>query len=396
MGRYCVFQLKRLGRQLLAVVLAMGLLALCLALGAGGMQGRHTAEPFPIGLVGIPEGGTLRLGLTALESLDDIGLALELVELTAHQAPEALARGDVKAYVVIPEGFVSEASHGNILTIEYVTTREPEGITALFQQELTAVIGHILMEGEKASFGTYYALAPEKGHKGANAVIHDFSLDLAELLFVRNRATTTVTLGVGNAPSLGVYLACGLSVAALVLAASGFAPVLVQRPLSLSRMLCARGRSPWGLALVDLGTLLTGLAGVSLAAFLGAKLLAPALPWELLWQTVPAVVVLAAFSYLSFSIASQLHSALLLYFFAGLGLCLVCGCFYPAWFFPEAVQRFAAWLPPALARRQLTGALTGNHSAPALWGCLGEGCVLAALGIWLRARRIRHGQEAAL
>lgn len=396
MGKYYRLQAKRLGRQLLAVVLALVLLALCLGLGARGMLARQRVERFPIGLVGIPDSGTLRLGMTALEALDDIGMALELVELTAHQAPAALARGQVKAYVVIPEDFAREASCGNILPIEYVTAPEPEGITALFQQELTAIIGHILMDGEAASFGAYDALAPEKGHREANAMIHDFSLELAELLFLRNRATVTVTLGVGNAPSLGVYLACGLSVAALVLAASGFAPVLVQRPLGMSRMLCARGRSAWGLAFADLLVCLTGLTGVALAALPVARLFVPGLPWGLLWQALPAVGLVAAFCFLIFSATGQLHSALLLYFFLGLGSCLVCGCFYPGWFFPEAVQRFAAWLPPALARRQLTGALTGSFHGATLLACLGGSAVLAILGLWLRVRRIRHTREAAL
>ncbi len=398
MGKYCYFQLKRLARQLLAVLAALGVLALCLSLAFSGILARDQEknQEFPIGLVGIPDSGILRLGLSALEGMDDLGLALELVELTAQQAPAALARGDVKAYVVIPQGFVREASHGNLLTVQYVTSREPDGITMLFQQELTGIVGDILMTGEQASFGTYYALAPEKGHDRANAVIRDFSLELAEYLFVRNQATVTVTLGVGDAPSLGMYLACGLTVTALVLAASAFAPVLVQQEVGLSRMLCARGRSPVALALADFLLALAGLTAVSLPVFLGVKLLIPGTGWELLWQALGAVALIAGFCYFIFSISSQLHSSLLLYFFTGLGLLLICGCLYPAWFFPESVQRFAAWLPAALARRQLTGGLTGNPSPAAALGCLSYSIGFGALGVLLRVRRIRRGKEDAV
>lgn len=400
MGKYFCLQCKRLLRLLALAVPTMAVLLACLGLaGATVIRQQQSSEiwkEFPIGLVGVPESGMLRIGLSAIDSFDDLGMAVELIELTEAEAPTALAEGRVRAYVVIPEGFVREASRGNLLTIQFITTPDPSGMVALFQQEVTDIIGDVLLQSEQATFGAYAALQPHIGHDSANQVINDLSTEFAEYIFLRNRTSVTVELGVDGAPDLATYLACGLGVTLVLLAGLCFAPITVQQHLGVSQMLCARGHSGLAQVLLDYAILALGALLTLGLLYLPACLLIPGLEPNLFFQAIPSVLVTAAIGYLCFSLASELHSGLLLYFFTAVALALAGGCLYPAWFFPERVQRLAAYLPTAVARRHLTGCVTGNVSAAALWGCAGYILVFVCLGAALRLRRIRRGKEASL
>ncbi len=385
MRKYWFAQCKRLGRLLLWVAPAMAVLAVCLGLGGKALvdrqQSQEAQQPFPIGLVGLPEDGMLRTGLSLITDMDDLGVALEIVELSAQQAPAALEQGQVKAYVVIPENFAREASRGNLLTIAYVTTPDATGMAALFQQEITGIIAQVLLDAEKASFGAYDALAPHVGHDQANQATRQLSLELAEFVFIRNRATVTVNLGLGDSPSFGAYMACGLAVAALLLMALGFGPLTVQQHVGVNQMLCSRGCSGLKQSLADYLVLLMGMTALVAAGLGLGACFVQGIRFSWLWRALPVVAMVAAMAYACFSLTGQLHSALLLYFFLAMGLALVCGCLYPAWFFPEAVQRLAAWLPAGVARRQLAA---GTSLLPLLAYTLG----FWALGSTLRLRRM--------
>ncbi len=392
MGKYILLQCKRTARVLMWAIPVLAVLVLCLGLGgkalARNQLSQDSRQVFPIGLVGVPKKGMLRVGLSALQSFDDIGMTMELIELTAEEAPEALASGRVKAYAVIPEDFAKEASRGNLLTIQYVTTPDASGITALFQQEVTDIIGDILLQSEKASFGTYDALEPYVDYDRAYDAVNDLSTTLAEFVFVRSRTTVTVELGIGGAPSFGVYLAAGLCVVLVMLLTLCFAPVLVQQNLGVNRMLRARGRSATAQALADFAVALAGQVAAVAVVYCIAGRFVQGLGLGLLGQALGVVCLASAMGYLCFSLVSDIHSGLLLYFFLTMALALVCGCLYPAWFFPVGVQKAAAWLPAGMARRYLTGAITGHASREALLGCLGYSALFVAAGAGLRAKRI--------
>ncbi len=400
MGNYLFLQTRRLFRLLAVSVSVTVALALALYLGAGAAisryENREGATPFSIGIVGAPDSGMLAMGLSAIGSFDDLGLALQIRELTAQQAPSALAEGMVDAYVVIPEDFTREALHGNILTIQYVTTPDPTGMTALFQKEITDIIGDVLLTGERASFGAYAALAPELGHDRANRILYDFSLELAQYILIRNRTNTVVTLGVGDAPGFSQYLCCGLAVTALLLLSLTFAPLTVQRHLPINRMLLCRSVSPWAQSFADLLVLLLGEGLTAGVVFCLVKIGMPELNWEFLGMSLPALAVITGFCYLCCSASAHLGSCVLVCFFGGLSMALASGCLYPAWFFPEAVQRACAYLPTALARRNLTGALTGDLPLGVVLGCLGYSAAFFLTGGILRARRIRRTQEVGV
>lgn len=390
MGKYAILQLKRLGRVLLWSVPLMAALLVCLAVGASALLNTLNADEsrleYPIGLVGLPDSGTLRLGMSAIDSLDDLGVAVEFVELTAEDAPGALESGRVKAYVVIPDGFVAAANRGELMTIEYVCAPNAAGINALFAQEVTAIISQVLVQSEKASFGSYDALVPELGHQEANRIMNALSEELAQFVFLRNRATQTTILGVAGAPGFGPYLAAGVAVTMALLIALSFAGLGVQQNLGVNIILRSQGKSDILQAITDYFAMFAGEIATVFVLLLGVALFAPKLALSLALRFIPVAAMAAGLGYLCFSAARSLLGGLLTYFFAALSLALICGCMYPAWFFPESVQRLAECLPAGLARAHLLG------GSDALWPLLGYTAVFVALGAALRVRRIRAGE----
>ncbi len=393
MGKYAILQLKRLLRVLLWILPAMGALMLCLGLGGKAILEDQSSEKdrqaFPIGLVGVPDSGLLRLGLSAISSLDDLGFAVDFIELSPQEAPQALETGKVSAYVVIPEGFVSAANRGEIMTIEYVTTAQAAGIHTLFEKEVTAIIGQVLLQSEKASFGSYDALAPIVGEDRADQVLNALSQELARFIFLRNRTGRTELLGFDKAPSFGVYLGCGLSVTMALMIALSFAPVCVQQNSEVNILLRARGRNDIFQGIVDYFTVFVGEALVIALLLLGAKLFVPGVRLGWLLPAIPVAALAAALAFFCFSLVSSLLSGVLLYFFTAVCMALVCGCMYPVWFFPVALQRLAAWLPGGLAREYVTVAVAGGETH-ALWPLLGYTALFIVLGVALRVRRIRR------
>lgn len=395
MGKYTLIQFKRLGKALVWAVPAMALLTACLLLGAYALLAGQSREEgrteFPVGIVGIPDSGMLRMGLSAIESLDELGFAVDIMEFSEEKAQAALESGQIKAYAVIPPGFVSAANRGELLTIRYITKANAGGMNTLFQQEITAIISRLLVQSQKASFGAYEALQPHIGHEEANRVLNELSEELAQYIFLRNRTAQVTLLGVGDAPGFAEYLACGLAVTLALMAALSFAPISVLQNAGVNILLRSRGRSDVGQSLADYLVLFVGVFACLAVLLLGLGMALPQLTAFALLPLVPVAAMAAALAYLCYSWMRQLLGGVLLYFFTALAMALVCGCIYPVWFFPESIQRLAAALPGGMARQYLTDCLSGRSSA-ALWGLLGYTAAFVALGLIGRVRRIRAGE----
>lgn len=192
----------------------------------------------------------------------------------------------------------------------------------------------------------------------------DMGILYATYVFTRDKTASVEILGIADALGLEGYLLCGLSVLFLMLCCLPFAPLMIQKDISLSRMLVAKNRPVFLLCLSDFaGYALTLLAMVVLL-LTGAKCIAGNAFsfFGVLWTALPVVILAAAFSYMLYSLSSDLIGGILLMFFTTLAVCFISGCLFPVFFFPEKVQLLAAWLPAGLARSQLASCLTGIHS----------------------------------
>lgn len=385
MGKYFVLQLKRLLRILPFALCVTAVLFGCLA---AIFQAMVTADAesedkmkFQIGLVGTAGDTYLELGLAALETFDATRFAIEITAMEEAQAVDAMEKGDIAAYVVIPEGFVETAMYGQILPLKYVSTSGAVGLVSMFKDEITMVINDIMIAAQKGIYGAGNAMNAN-GVAGSGKIVSDLSLEYIEFVFSRSKIYSVRELGISDGLGLDGYLFSGLAVLLLMLGCLPFAPLLVRRDASLSRMLRARRRPVTMQVLLDFAVYLLGMAVQTAVVFwILSQVGGPENFVCRMEAVVPILMMVATLSFLLFEITSDLISGVLLQFFATLSLCFVSGCLYPAYFFPDTVRSFAEFLPTGLARTLMSGCITGEISSGTVWTLLGYsgGFLLAAV-----------------
>ena len=393
MKKYCWIQAKRLGRILPGVILAAlvllgGLLAVFQMVVLQDSLSEKN-QKFHVALVGDTDDSFLQMGLTAIASLDATRFTIEIHQMTPAEAQKALAAGQVAAYVEMPEGFMEGAMYGNLQQLKFVSTANAAGLTSILKDGITHVISQILISSQRGVFGM--ADAAQDNGQTLDGHLDDMSLEYISYMFVRDRTYRVTELGVGDHLGLEGYLLCGLSILLLFLCCLPFAPLMIRRDHALAKMLAARGTSAWVQAGVD-GVLYTLALLVTVVVLLGGAALVSQgeLAFlEVLGQAVPAVLVVAAVSFMLYCLAADLVGGVLLQFFTTLFLCLLSGCLYPAYFFPVPLQKVAAWLPAGLARSQIAGYLTGTDTLGTTLCLLGYSVIFFVIGAVVRVRRVK-------
>lgn len=395
MGTYFTLQCKRILRYLPgALCVALVLLASLFTAYKLMIQdsSAQDAQKFEIALVGTAEDRFLQMGLAALESFDSTRYSLQILEMTEEEAKAALARGAIGAYVVIPPEFVHEAMDGNIIPLKFISTTGAAGLVSIFKDEVTEVISSILVYSQKGTFGMADLLRDQGITKGLGSKMDAMAIRYVEYVLVRDKTYSLQELGVGDQLGLEDYLLCGICVLFLLLACLPFASLLIHRDQALSRMLCARGQHPLGQFLCDFGAyFLSLMAMLAVLVALGALALPGTLdPWALLWQAVPVVTMVAAMSFLLYTLATDLIGGVLLQFFVSISVCFVSGCMYPPYFFPAQVQKMGAFLPTGIARTHLSALLTGRTEAWPGLALMAYSLVFLALAAICRVRRMKE------
>lgn len=384
---------KRLGKSLpgalLAALVLLGSLLAIFQLAVRQDADSAENQKFPVALVGYTDEPFLQMGLTALSAFDSSRFSLDIQQMELGQAQKALSRGDIAAYVEIPEGFIEEALYGNILPLKFVSTTGAAGLVSIFKDEVTDVISEILLSAQKGVYGMESAVRDNGLSVGRN--MDTMSIRYADYVFVRDKTYSLQELGIADSLGLEGYLLCGLSVLFLLLCCLPFAPALIRRDLSLQQMLCARGRSGFRQSLTEFFSYFLNLLVMVLILLLGAELFAgnqfPLM--AVLLRVIPVVLMAASLSYLLCSLSTDLIGGLVLQFFTVLALCFVSGCLYPVYVFPVGVQQVAAWLPAGIARSLLSGCITGQGAGWLPVWLLCYSLVFFLTGSLINTRRIK-------
>lgn len=399
MGTYCYLQIKRLAR-FLPGALCVVLLLLAALLTAFTVMVRSDAageenQKIRIAMTGTAEDGMLQMGLAAMRSFDSTQFTLELVEMAEPEARTALQRGQIGAYLVIPDGFMDEAMNGNILPIKFVSTTGAAGMVTIFKEEVSQVISSILLESQQGVYGMQKAMRDnEIGKRGQHMT--DLAMTYVEYVLVRDKVYRVESLGIADTLGLTEYLVCGLAVLLLHLACLPFAPLMVRRDLSLARMLAAKGKGAAAQSLCDLAVYMLGILTLVLVLLAGTALAGDALGeinlGDVLLRSLPVLLLVCSFSFMLYALCADLISGVLLQFFAVVAMCFVSGCMYPVYFFPVSVQKLAAWLPAGLARSHLAGCFTGEQNWETVLLLLGYSVLFCAVGTAARVRAVKEAR----
>ena len=362
MGKYFYLQLKRLLKIIVPVLLVAAILFGCLALAYQAVvsltDDSKEQTKIKFGVVGTAGDTFLEMGMLALNTIDSSRFAIRFVTMEEAEAEEQMRRGEIAAFVVIPEGFIDKAMCGEIMPVKYVSTAGAVGIVTLLKDEITKMVEDIVIETQKGIFGAGDALRDE-GLSGG-AAENEITFKYFDFIFSRSKMYAVSQLG--NAEEIGLeeYLLSGFCVVLLTLVCLVFAPMMVRSDMSIARVLAAARRPVALQAFCDFSVYLIGIFSV-IAVLMGVALYTGwvELTAGLVVQWIAIVIAMGALSFLLYELTSNLISGVLLQFFALLALCFVSGCFYPVTFFPEPVQTLAAYLPTGIARTQLAESFVG-------------------------------------
>lgn len=396
MRKYFQLQYKRLlrflpGALFVALILMAGLF-LAFQLFTQQSANQEENQKFPFAVCGDTEHSFLQMGLSTLTSFDSSRFAVELLEMEESDAARALTRGEIAAYVVVPEGFMEQALAGDIPQLKFYSTTGATGIVSLVKEELSSVISTLLLSSQEGVYGIWDVIIDNGVPGKSQSEMDRLAFTYVDYIFARDRVYSLEELGIGDALGLEGYILCGLTVLFLMLICLPFAPRMIPGDPALGRLLRSKGKPAWKQAVCDFAAYAATLLCMLLVMIVLITLCVPTLenPLALLGKLIPVLLLTAAFSFMLYSLSRDMIGGVMLMFFVSVILCFVSGCLYPVYFFPVPVQQIAQWLPMGIARTQLASFLTGSAPDRTLPTLLLYCLVFTAIGVWARVRHIQE------
>ena len=112
--RYYLINMKRMLKLLPAIIAGVIFLCCCVLSGIYVLVQNSSTDhtKLKIGVVGEIENSYLEYGITALQSMDSTRYIVELTEVNEDEAASMVKKGELTAYMVIPDGFVDSVMYG--------------------------------------------------------------------------------------------------------------------------------------------------------------------------------------------------------------------------------------------------------------------------------------------
>ena len=375
MKKYLFLQLKRVFKLFpffLAVTLVM---VIACSMIFSGIIDRFGSDKknnrFKIAISGDTDNEYLKWGMAAMQSFDESEFAIEFLEFDEKEAEQALLKGELSAYVVLPEDFIENAIHGEVEPVKYVTTAGMDNVVTMLKSELTRFVTDVVVYSQKGSYGIYDAMK-DRQISGAGQKLDTISIEYVEFIFNRSEMYHVNELGFSDGMSLTEYFICGLSVLLLLLVSLPYAVVYIKKDNSLGSLMISRGYSGLGqlfcefvshfasmIALV-LTLLLFGAVAGNLFSSSLSTIFEENLADGFFARFIFVLLLIAAFNIFVFEITDNIVSGVLVHFFATISMCYISGCMYPINALPEVVRMFSVFLPTGVARGFLAGSYTGE------------------------------------
>ena len=97
-----------------------------------------------VGIVGDTEGSYLGFGFAVLTSLDSSRFSINFIETDLAEAEEALRRGELDGYLLIPDGFVSSIVNGTNKPIAFFIPEDANAVRTLLIQDVAKVVAALI------------------------------------------------------------------------------------------------------------------------------------------------------------------------------------------------------------------------------------------------------------
>lgn len=352
-------------------------------------------RPLIVGLAGDTENEYIRYASAAVSSLSDLSVSFDLVVLGEEEAKQLLYKGEISAYVIIPDDFIDNVSEGTNVPLKFVTSSGADGVVPMFKEEISRAIIDIFVYSEKGVFGLGELMEDTGVDGNVYEEINALNFEYVKLIMNRTDVFDVEVLGASDGMPFEQYLVCGLAIFFLFLIGIPFATLYIKGDYSMNRVLKARGYSYFSQFFSEYSahfiSLLTNVylaIGVILLASVVIKVnLLPVGINQVYWlfvQILPIVVMICSFNMLVFELSGNLVSGILMHFFITLSACYASGCFYPTYAFPKTVAEASAFLPTGIARDYFANVMREERAVEGALLLLGYTAVFFVAAIVLR------------
>lgn len=380
---YFFAQLKRVLRLLPMQVLVGIVICVCVGAPAAVLVARGADEGqdrYRIGLVGDVSDSYLGFGFAALQTMDDSRLMIELKEMSAEEAEEALSHGELTAVVRVPEDFVDSIVNGeNDTYVTYETTQGQKGLGSMVMGEIAEVASTLVTASQSAIYGLQRTLYEQGSADQIGRETDRLNLMLINFVLSRSGFSEVEILGYADGLSLEAYYFCRILLLMLLLAGLSGSVFFLSRKPALNGMLKAGGVGALpqilGEYLAYLGFLCAGFFLPACLLVLGLERKTFLLPeWEgrgaapflsLLPFFFLTAAMFAAFQLFLCELADGIVNGLLLQLICGAGMGYLAGYFYPSAFFPARLRFAGELLPAGAAARFVENGLLERNAGGA-------------------------------
>ena len=408
---YFRLQLKRFFKLMPVVLLLSALLLATVGMVFIGLFAESESDEqkslVNIGIVGDMSDSYLGMAITALENDDStrFTLAVQTIE-DESEAVEKLRRGELVAYIVMPDNFIANAMDGKVDKIVCVTSAGASDFGTRIANELMSTVTEMVVYSQKAVYG--FQNAAER-----NGVSYDDSyemgnlaaFDMIRVIIDRDAAYDVSEIGDSGVKELQDPLACGMLVLVLMLWGITCCTIFSARNSSLYRVLSAKGTSSTAQVTAEYGAYLvfmTATLAILSTVVVIALQFAPPMPLlekydfiRLLPGLMIPALTISAMHFFLYEVASGVVAGALLQFFCAMGMGYVSGCIFPAYYFPRIVQDTAALFPAWSCRIWLDELISAKPSFGTFGILMAYFAAFLILAVILRRARIRRRGGAA-
>lgn len=360
---YLRLQLKRFSTSLPRVILISFMFLLCAVAVFYSVMGREEEkkERFQIGIVGDTSDTYLGLGIVALKNLDSSRFGIDVNFMSEDEARRGLISGELSAYIIIPDGFIRDAYHGDVGKLTYVSTPGAVDVGTLIKDELLRVISIMLVESQKGIYAAGNVAEELVDGMKYRDVSDDIALSYVDLILSRSKMYELDVLGVSQGLDMMTSVFCGAVIVFLLLMGIGFAPVFSRGDVSFCGVLAARRFGAVYQVIYEY-LAFTLCSACAVALFALPFLLLEAITVRFFTAILLSLVMITAMQMLIFELSGGVSVGVLLQFLVAIALSYFTGCLYPIYFFPEAIQRISSFLPTGAVRLFLSQDLGGEGS----------------------------------
>ncbi len=402
---YLSAQAKRALKLYPAIIFFTAILALCISVIFTSIFTQSDEDEsqmrIPVGVVGDFGDSFLGIGMFALKNFDSSKYYIDFLSMTEDEALEKLEENEIRAYILIPDNFISNAINGNTEKIRYVTGNNPAILGPVLMEEIISVVSDMVIDAQKGIYG-FDAILDKYGtyDERHSELVKDFSLDYVDIILDREGIYSINY--VDNNEGLGFkgYYFCVFFMLIFLLCGIICVQYATKSDLSLSRLLYSKGYGVVMQTAADLIPMfvmiaLTGVLCITATgAFIGSRFISQitSVKDSFLFavRCLPAILLISVMQFFVYELVSNVISGVLLQVLVTVSVSYVSGFFFPIYTLPYAVRNIAEFLPTKIAFDCARSALRTNTGIFDVLPCVIYSVLLFALACAVRKFKLRR------